>query len=216
MPRGRPTEIPEDALLDAARDLLLEKGLRATTAGIAARAGVSEGLVFYRYRNKDALLAAVLKRQDRVPPRLEELAATAGQGSLEGNLQEIGRLVLTSARSVHPLIELIHSSPAFPRLRRLLSGPEAGPFRIIACVERYFAGEIAARRLRALSANLLARTLFGAVLDRVLSSRLSKEKPGAGEDDAFVSGLADLLLRGTLLEGTGRRAPDSRPRRGSP
>lgn len=211
MPRGRPTEIPEDAILDAARDLLLKKGLRATTAEIAARAGTSEGLVFYRYRTKDALLVAVLEREQRVPPRLEALTATAGQGALRDNLEELGALMLEAARSIHPLVELVFTSPRLPRLRRLMSGPNTGPALQLGAVTRYLSAEMAVGRLRPLDPELLAHVLFGTILDRVLGVRARVPARPAG-DEEFLAGLADLLLRGALPEGPGRAASSRRTR----
>lgn len=209
MSRGRPTEIPEEAILDAARDLLLKKGLRATTAEIAARAGVSEGLVFHRYRTKEALLVAVVAREHRTPPRLEELAAAGSHGALRDNLVEIGALLLQAARSIHPLIELVFSSPGMPKLRRILKGSEAGPAVLQATVARYLSAEITAGRLRRVNAALIASVLFGTILDRVLAARAGL---GAGEtsDERFLADLAELLLQGALPATAGRRTAGPR------
>lgn len=200
MPRGRPVTIPEDAILDAARDLLLRKGLRASTAEIAAHAGVSEGVVFHRYRTKDGLLAAVLKREAQVPSRLEEFVASAGRGSLRANVAEILALLLASVRATIPLIDLVHANPSYPRTQRLLRDPEVGPRRAFACVERYFAAEVAAGRLRAVGPGLLAQAVFGTALDRIISARMSGRRPDPPDDRAFASQFADLLISGA---GTG-------------
>lgn len=210
MSRGRPTQIPVEAILDAARDLLLKRGLRATTAEIAARAGVSEGLVFHRYRTKDALLVAVLERENRIPPRLEELAVSGSHGSLRDNLAEIGALLLQAARSIHPLIELVFSSPGLPRLRRILDRSGAGPAVLQATVARYLSAEMAAGRLRRMNAGLIARVLFGAILDRVLAARAGVGSEQTSDED-FLADLAELLLQGALPPAPTRRA--ARPRR---
>jgi AcrR family transcriptional regulator len=201
--RGRPIEIPEDALLDAARALLLRRGLGATTAEIAARAGVSEGLVYYRYKTKEALLAAVLEREQRAPPRLGELVEAAGRGALPESIEEVGRVVMRSLRATAPFVDLAHSSP---RIRRMLAGAAGEPERVIGSVERYFAAEMAAGRLRAMDPGVIARALFGAVLDRVLSGRMSRRQADPGADGAFLQALAALLLRGALPEGRPRPA----------
>jgi AcrR family transcriptional regulator len=78
--RGRPPRIREDEILNAARDVFREEGHATTTAKIAERAGVSEGILFYRYKSKEALLAAVIFRETQPPESLRDLVKTA-----EGN-----------------------------------------------------------------------------------------------------------------------------------
>ena len=51
--RGRPPTITSERLLDVARDVFLECGIRATTQDVAERAGVSEGVLFHRFKSKD-------------------------------------------------------------------------------------------------------------------------------------------------------------------
>ena len=188
---------------------MLERGLRATTAEIAARAGVSEGLVFYRYRSKEALLVAVVRREQALPARMGELIARAGTGSLTEFLEELGGVVMASVRATIPFVDLARSSPNYPRVHKLLMTAGATPDRLQATIARYFDAEMTAGRLRRLDPGLLSRTLFGAVLDREIGRRIRALPPDPSEDAAFVRALAELLLHGALPE-QGRRAP--RPR----
>jgi len=56
----------EDALLDAAAELLAERGVQgASLASIGARAGVSRGLPNHHFGSKDALLARLAARAQR-------------------------------------------------------------------------------------------------------------------------------------------------------
>jgi AcrR family transcriptional regulator len=74
--RGRPAVAAEigtrEALLDAAVALFAEKGVAATTsAGIAARVGVTPAMVHYHFRNRERLLDAVVdERLARFPARV--------------------------------------------------------------------------------------------------------------------------------------------------
>ena len=59
--RGRPPSGGREAMLAAALDLLREKGAaRLTTREVAERAGVSEGSVFYHFKDRAGLLVAVI------------------------------------------------------------------------------------------------------------------------------------------------------------
>lgn len=52
-----------NAILSAARDVVAEKGVKASSvAEIAAKAGVAKGLVFYYFKNKPAIISEVTGR----------------------------------------------------------------------------------------------------------------------------------------------------------
>ncbi len=59
--REREREARKGAVLDAAREILLEKGFRGTTTkGIAALCELSEASLFFYFNNKDEILASLL------------------------------------------------------------------------------------------------------------------------------------------------------------
>ena len=62
---GRPRDLAKlEAILDAAYALFLERGIAATTVDeVAERASVSKMTVYANFRDKPALLAAVLDRK---------------------------------------------------------------------------------------------------------------------------------------------------------
>ena len=63
-------------LLDAAAEVFAERGLEASTAEIARRAGVGQGTVFRRFPTKDDLVAAiVVDRLVQITERARSLAA---------------------------------------------------------------------------------------------------------------------------------------------
>jgi len=73
-PRRQPPEVRREQLLDAAQQVLLERGLRATTvADVAEAAGVAKGTMYLYYESKDDLLAALRSRY------LEQVAAALTQ-----------------------------------------------------------------------------------------------------------------------------------------
>src|SRR5690242_4320791 len=103
-PRGRPVTLPDDALLDIARDVFLERGLDATTSSIAKRARISESVIFYRYKTKEALFSAVVERQLVVPPELARLSRQAGHGEIADNLYDAGLGLVALSRRVLPFM----------------------------------------------------------------------------------------------------------------
>ncbi|PXX62987.1 TetR family transcriptional regulator [Nocardia tenerifensis] len=63
-----------DRILDALELLLLDKGMsHVTLESVAARAGVSKGGLLYHFKNKDALLAGLVRRlADRANQQLSD------------------------------------------------------------------------------------------------------------------------------------------------
>lgn len=60
---GRPAKTDPDAIVTAAAAVLRERGIaRLTTREVAARAGISEGSVFYHFGDRKALVKAVFER----------------------------------------------------------------------------------------------------------------------------------------------------------
>ena len=49
---GRPKLIEDEELLSAAREVFVEKGIGASTREIAAKAGISEAVIFQRHDTK--------------------------------------------------------------------------------------------------------------------------------------------------------------------
>jgi AcrR family transcriptional regulator len=68
-------------LLDVALELIVESGYRALTmAAVAERAGVSKPIVYRSYPNRAALLAALLRREQRLTERTLDDAIPADPG----------------------------------------------------------------------------------------------------------------------------------------
>src|SRR6186713_2083425 len=98
--RGRPPVIDSARLLAVARGVFLERGIRATTLEVAERAGVSEGVLFHRFKSKEGLFSAAMDfDRDEAPRRvlkaieeLEGLEVREGMIRLATTLVEVGRV----------------------------------------------------------------------------------------------------------------------------
>ncbi|MBN1335905.1 MAG: TetR/AcrR family transcriptional regulator [Deltaproteobacteria bacterium] len=191
---GRPPHIRDDDILDAARDVFRERGFATTTAEIARHAGISEGSIYYRFKTKEALVAALIDRETQPPKVLGELAARAGQGSLEANLTCLVSAVLGSVERGHPFFELLDASPMSFRVHALLrSHAHPPPTEIVALVGAYLRAEEALGRVRPVAHAVVGHAIFGACVDRVRSRRIGRHAP---DDTAFVAGFVDLLYSG--------------------
>ncbi|MEI9952881.1 MAG: helix-turn-helix domain-containing protein [Pseudomonadota bacterium] len=189
-------------LLAVARDVFLERGIRATTLEVAERAGVSEGVLFHRFKSKEGLFSAAMDFDREEAPRrilkaIEELQQAEGLEAREAiirlatSLVEVGRVAL-------PILMMSWSNPqpcAVPLFEKKRS-----KFReVLKALGGYFEQQMECGKLRQMDAEVLARALLGAVHHFVLTRILLEEGDGAAMPEGmFVRGLADLLLNGAV------------------
>lgn len=189
-PRRR---IEDDTLLAAARAVFLEHGVHATTAAVAARAGVSEALLFKRFGTRDALFGratgatgpawlALLAPSDRpLPELLDELA----HGMIAHLRDEMPRSMLRWSRE-----------PARAPFDSAQAAPVEGHRRLAA----FFEQEMRRGRMRRSDADILARVFSGAIVAFAMGEMtgLATQLPIATH--TFVRGLVDALWRGAAPE----------------
>ena len=211
--RGRPPTIDSQRLLAVARDVFLERGIRATTLEVAERAGVSEGVLFHRFKSKEGLFSAAMDFDREEAPRhvlkaieellqQEELEPREAIVRLASTLVEVGRVAL-------PILMMSWSNPqqcAVP-----LFDKKRFKFReVVKTLGSYFEQQMDRGKLRRMDAEVLARTLLGAVHHFVMTRILLEEGDSTGMPEGmFVRGLADLLLNGA----TAVEAPSPRKAR---
>jgi AcrR family transcriptional regulator len=123
-------------ILDAALDLIADHGFAATsTREISERLGFTKAALYYHFRTKDDLLAAI------VGPAIEELAALGGSASAGSPPADRRRivegyvdLVASHAKLIRVLMNdpavrlcrpLAAAKPLYDRLAQVFSGTEA-------------------------------------------------------------------------------------------
>ncbi|MBK7585237.1 MAG: TetR/AcrR family transcriptional regulator [Myxococcales bacterium] len=194
---ARPAVIQDSAILDAAREVFLSRGFRATTAEVAARAGISEGSIFKRFRSKAELFQAAMGSLDELPPFAGELGARVGVGDIREHLVEIGAALAAHLRRVVPLHLMAWSNPE----------PEGGltpaclqnqaPIRMLKALSGYFEGEMRAGRLARHDPEIVARAFVGAVHNFVVFDLLFQAQDSLPmPEETFLRGVTELLFRG--------------------
>src|SRR5262249_6361016 len=130
--RGRPITLSERDLLDAARQVFLERGLDATTAEIAQRAKISESVIFHRYKTREALAIAVFERQIRMPAAFERLSSVVGKGEIAEHMFEVATSLIDLSKTVLPLMMIAFSSPTkMPHFHERVCRPHPIRLRMI-------------------------------------------------------------------------------------
>jgi AcrR family transcriptional regulator len=193
---GRPPSIDSARLLAVAREVFLERGIRATTLEVAERAGVSEGSLFHRFKSKEGLFSAAMNFDAEEMPEslVGALKATEGLDVREGlvalstRLLEIGRVAL-------PIMMMSWSNP-----QSFVDGTNdkkrAGFRRFVRELGAYFELKMDAGELRRMDAEVLARALLGAVHHYSTTRILTGPGDVVIPEGMYVRGLVDLLLNG--------------------
>jgi len=196
--RGRPPVITNEHLLEVARAVFLENGIRATTAEVAARAGISEGTIFHRFQSKDALFrAAVRFDPDEVPAFLVLLPARAGKEDLRATLVEVATRLLEKGRVAIPLMMMAWSNPTGDYALAKMAKRGEGYRRMVRPVQEYFEAEARLGRLTTADPELLARVFWGSIHHFCMTELCVVGAPffHLGPED-YVAGLVNLILAG--------------------
>jgi AcrR family transcriptional regulator len=194
---ARPTQIKDETILAAAREVFLERGIQATTAEVALRAGVSEGSVFKRFKSKFELFRSAMFEAVEEPAWLRDLPARIGRGEVRDQLTDLGLEIIAFFRQIMPLVMMSWSNPSPKGLPALLEGPDPPPIRAVRQISGYFEAEMRNGRLRRFDPEVVARTFLGGLNQYVFSELLLKD---LGElplpPETYVRGLVQLLFTG--------------------
>lgn len=185
----RPRSIDDETLLAAARDVFVEKGPSATTREVARRAGVSEGVLFQRYRTKADLFFAALAPPVADPGAILSDDAAGGREVLE----DAALHILGYFREAMPLLLPLVNHPQFDARRFFDSEAPASLQGWIGALVRFFerrgrtgAGVADAHG----AATLLTTSLFGVALIDTIGVH------GAPLSDDAIRGMVGALWDG--------------------
>ena len=193
---ARPVSIPEEHLLSTARAVFMEKGLQATTAEVAARARVSEGILFKRYGSKAGLFRAAKNVGEEVA-RIEKMLASLEGKTAHERLEALAWGFLDVFRRIVPVVVMsISQGGPVPTPPPEMAGPVPAPLRTIRGVASFFASEAASGRMRARNPEVLARIFLGSIWHFVFMDVMVGSGGRPMSEDRFVAGLVETLLEG--------------------
>lgn len=194
--RGRPQSGGREAVLVAAWEVLKEKGAaRLTTREVAERAGVSEGSLFYHYRDRSGLLTAVI--EDGLTGVGAARTGEAEGATLEGVLDGFTRTVEGFLdRSLFVMIAAQSDADLRQTLADRLISSDMGPHRgIRALGARLRRGQEEGLIRSDVDADAAALLVYSACFERVAQRHMISESYGAdlpGRED-IVTAMSTLL-----------------------
>ena len=203
-PRGRPPVISNERLLEVAREVFLEHGIRATTSEVARRAGVAEGTLFHRFKSKGELFRAAMQFDpDQALAFVEGLPRQAGTGDLRATLVTFAEHFLELGRVAVPAMMMSWSNP-----ETALDGARAREKseryqRVISAISSFFEREMAGGRIARRDPQVLARMLLGSLHHYCMSELFARDVGGLSLSN-FAREVVDVLLAASGVAATGR------------
>ena len=196
MPRaaGQIDAAKTEAILDAAYEVLAERGLSAPMGEIARRAGVSKQTVYNRYSCKGEIVRALVER--RVDSMTAPLRLADADGYPEEALTAYARILLEAITRTYSLLRLtMQSAGEMPELARVVF--ETGPVRSRREVANFLEAETKAGRLAVDDALQAAEFFAGMVIgQRQTRSLLGLDTPMSAEEiDEVARAAAARFLR---------------------
>jgi AcrR family transcriptional regulator len=197
--RGRPPSIDSVALLEVARQVFLEQGFRATTQEVAERAGISEGLLFHRFKTKESLFREAMNLPHEALPDLLLHAVEKLDGmELREALVHLASAVLEIGKVGIPLMMMSWSNPN--HCNDMPYDKTKARFReVMKRLAAYFESQMESGKLRHVDPEVIARTFVGSMHHYCMTRILAGNEAGAMiPESMFVRGLVDLVLDGIL------------------
>jgi AcrR family transcriptional regulator len=196
VPTGVHIRDVRDQLFDAAERVLVRDGPNALTSrAVTMEAGCAKGVLYRHFDDFDAFLAdLVLDRRDRMEAQAAALRASAGAGTITGNLAD-AFTVLFSSVAVAMVALVTFRFELRVRLRR--EWPAGVPLltEAVTIVADYLTAERDLGRIEAdADVDTLAPTLIGA------AHLLFADRTGAPPEASAVRKMVITVLAGAIAE----------------
>lgn len=188
---GRRKLVEDQELLAAAREMFVERGFGASTRDIAQRAGVSETVLFQRFRTKPELFFAAM-----VPPAPDIHAILVSPPRRQPSVQfeEIGGRVLAYFRDVAPVLLPLMSHPGFNYDAFIERYPESPLNQLVQGLRAWLAWLEDRGELTRGHADAMAMTMVMSMAGLALFERAGVHGGGVGEH--LVREMAQVIWRG--------------------
>jgi AcrR family transcriptional regulator len=192
---GRRPTVDGERILAVAREVFLEKGIRATTAEVARRARVAEGSIFNRFPTKGDLFREAMKIGD--PGWVATLPGRIGKDDVTASLVSLGAEITDFFRLLMPLVMLSWSNPTPTGFPEMLSGPNPPPLLVVKALAGFFEAEMRLGRIARHDPEIVARLFLGGIQNFVMLELLARSQEILPlPTETYLRGMVNLLVRG--------------------
>ena len=199
----RPVSIQDDVILRAAKQIFLEKGWDATTSEIAAKAGVSHGIIFKRFKTKQALFQSAMQDQSNWGQAIPALLnSSLGRKDVETTLVELGSLFVEKFLVMIPALMMAWSNKQETEDRAesaVAANTERATkaLQAVKTIAAYLEAEYGLGRIRETDFEVVAQAFVGALWHHsFLQVMLGDSKSGAAKERRYVKRLVKAIWSG--------------------
>ncbi len=189
---GRRKRLDDSEILAIARDVFIREGFGASTRAIAQQAGVSETVLFQRFRTKPELFFAAMV--PAAPDLHAILISRTRSEEPSGRLEEIVVRVLAYFREITPVLLPLVSHPDFDYESFTERYPEAPLGQLVEGLRTWLSGLEQSGALSAGSADILAITVITSMASLAIFERIGVHE--GTTDEQLVRRMARLMWRG--------------------
>lgn len=192
MPKGMDNST---LILDAARDVFLERGYNVTSMDVVARAaGVSKATVYALFTSKDRLFAAVIEREGDNQTAAIDTSADVPVADVLGQFATDAAALLLSASNTAMSRTVSSESVRSPEVGRLFYAN--GPDRLIGRLAGYLAQAMKRGELRKANPRLAAAQFLAVIVgDLQLRMAMGLPSPSRAEQRNVAKAGVDMFIR---------------------
>lgn len=187
---ARPPLYSSDEILHVAARVFLEDGHEASTKRIAGIAGVSEAMLFKRFKTKEALFEAAMDMELEDNSWARRLLGQVGKRNPSANLTEALGSLLERLQTIIPKMMILRGAGKLPGPKRMLK--DAPPLRDAKVLCDYLEAEQRQGRIRVRRPLMHAHQMVGSVAHYVSVAELGGTAPGTARD--YVRALVSSQL----------------------
>lgn len=191
---GRPRQVSDREILDAARQCFLEHGPGVSTTRIAHEVGVSQPALFKRFKSKQTLLLAAMDMSEHVA-WFAELGNGPDDRDFSTQLEELVGQLWVSVQGMMPRIAVLRAS-GIGHEEMLGREKVFPPDKIASSIAAWLDSAQARGLVRHMDTSHVASILMGALHSRAFVKHVLRQPSADPSDAEFLATLVDLLGQG--------------------
>lgn len=192
---GRPREVTDQQILNAARRCLLERGTGVTAADIGRELGVSHTTLFHRFGSKENLLLAALGPPAEIP-WVAILESGPDQRPIREQLVALGTQMSGYFQELQKGVSLLQAAGVDPSKAHKGEAAESAPERARRALVGWLARAQAQGRLGPCDTDALASTILSALYGWAFTAGVCGKSTSATSGAQYVERFVDLLWNG--------------------
>ena len=199
-PMSHKTRETREKLMLATEHLLRTDGLaRLTTRAIAREAGVAEGALYHHFKDKAALLLAIVRdRMSDFRATLDDLPARVGKNTVRENLEQVLDIAYESQHRIAPVLcSLFADRKLLASVQKTVAECGTRPESPVAAVAAYLGAEQGLGRVaRDISPQAAAQLMLGGCFHAAIFDLLLGQEETALGSRRLAQEMVQSVMRG--------------------